>query len=217
MKVWWLVLGIALMVAGCSSPKPLNFVVLYDMTGSEAQRLPELKTFLIRTANPRTRGLLYDGDTFTVIPIRAPRKGDTTYPVLVHGTYEEGSRALERQLQTVLPDKVDTEWGTDLSLAIRSAASVLRRQDGERVLIISGPGEDHADHPVTPAEVGSALAGTLVILLNAGEPYAGRWAAFFGATGVRALLTYDAATTRDLYAGPDRLRDRINTTLFGRR
>ncbi len=211
MKTLCVLLGFVL-ATGCTQVEPMHVMVLYDVTGSEVARLPYLRRFVMQMAEPKGLGLLYDGDTLTVIPVRPPRKLDATYPALVEVTMEEGSAAPRRQIDVALPRVVDQEPFTDLSASLRAAAAVMRlhHAGGRNILIVSGNGEDHGEPRVTPEEVQSAFRGAVVLLINSGEPFAGGWVAFFRKAGARDVWTYDQAGTQDLYEHVAQLRDRLD-------
>jgi hypothetical protein len=209
-------LGLALL-AGCSYTfVPTHWTVLYDMTGSEVKRMPKLRAFLLSVADPRSPGLLYDGDSLTVIPVRALGHANTVYPVIFEGAYQEGKSTMQKRLQAALPSKVDTAWGTGLSAALRAANAVLAEQQGHKVLLVSGPGEDESKNPVTPEEVASGLKGTVVVMLNAGQPFTAHWQAFFAKAGVKGVLVFDRAQTEALYAAPQTLRTQVDGVFSGR-
>src|SRR5690606_30797708 len=150
----------ALTLAGAlgSARAATTYVVLQDVSGGESSRLADANRLLLSWADPSPQlALLERNDRLIVIPVRAPGGLDTVYAALFNAAYP-GSQldrfAFFAELRSVLPQQVETEWGTGLSEALRTAALYLRDAppENERVLVIFGNGEDHSPDPITAEE-----------------------------------------------------------------
>ncbi len=199
---------VLLLAAGLllSTGEARTYIVLQDMSGGEAERLPDTNRMILSWADPSPQlALLSRNDRLIVIPIRAPGHLDTVYATLFNATYP-GSQldrfAFYAELRNVLPDSVDEAWGTAVSEALRSAAFYLREAgaEAEKVLVIFGNGEDHSPEPILSEELLPGMEGTLIVRLNAGLDTHDYWTGIFESAGARGQLVFDRAATRLLRA-----------------
>jgi hypothetical protein len=190
------------LVGGWSYSHATTYVVLFDATGSEQERLEDTSRQVLGWADPSPeRALLSRGDRLVIIPIQAPGNLDLTYSALFNATYP--SSQLDRyafftELRDALPTIADTDDGTGLSDSLRAARTYLEDAQDERVLIVFGNGEDHSANPVTAPELGNALANATVVHLNLGLEQRERWETLYREAGSSRLLLYDLAATRSL-------------------